>query len=186
MNPLSEKEKMLAGQLYNAGDPQLTNERNHAHILCQQYNQLNFLDYSGRKRILTELFASFEEPLTIEPPFYCDYGKNIQLGKNVYMNTNCVILDVNRVKIGDDTKFGPYVQLYSATHPLDPDLRKTGDELGLPITIGNNVWIGGGAIICPGISIGDDSVIGAGSIVTKNVPTRVYAAGNPCKVIKKL
>ena len=87
MNPLSEKEKMLAGQLYNAGDPQLTKERNHAHILCQQYNQLNFLDYSGRKRILTELLASFKEPLTIEPPFYCDYGKNIQLGKNVYMNT---------------------------------------------------------------------------------------------------
>ena len=186
MNPLSEKDKMLAGQLYNAGDPQLTKERNNAHILCQKYNQLNFLDYSGRHRILTELLASFAEPLTIEPPFYCDYGKNIHLGKNVYMNTNCVILDVNTVKIGDYTKFGPYVQLYSATHPMEPELRKTGDELGLPITIGNNVWIGGGVIIGADISIGDDSVIGAGSIVTKNIPKRVFVAGNPCKIIKKL
>ena len=108
------------------------------------------------------------------------------MGTNVYMNTNCVILDVNTVKIGDNTKFGPFVQLYSATHPLDPEIRKTGKELGLPISIGNNVWIGGGVIISPDISIGDNSVIGTSSVVTKDIPARVFATGNPCKIIKKL
>ncbi len=186
MNSLTEKEKMLAGKLYNAGDPQLTKERNKAHILCQQYNQLNFLDDNGRKQILKQLLTSFEDPITIEPPFFCDYGKNICIGKNVYMNTNCIILDVNKVSIGDNTMFGPLVQIYTASHPIDPELRKKGDELGFAITIGKNVWIGGGAIICPGVSIGDDTVIGAGAIVTKDIPSRVFAAGNPCKVIKNL
>jgi len=182
----SEKEKMLAGKLYNAGDPELTKERNNAHILCQQYNQLNFLDYDGRKRILEELLGSFEEPITIEPPFYCDYGKNIQLGKNIYMNTNCVILDVNIIKIGDNSKFGPFVQLYSASHPLEPEIRIKRHELGFPITIGENVWIGGGVMINPGVTIGDHSVIGTGSVITKDIPPKVFAAGNPCKLIKKL
>ncbi|MBN1802233.1 MAG: sugar O-acetyltransferase [Candidatus Lokiarchaeota archaeon] len=186
MSPETEKNKMLTGKLYNANDPELVKERESARDLCQEYNTIKFSDHVARNAILKELFGESSDPLTIEPPFTCDYGSNIFAGKGVYMNLNCVILDCNIVRIGDDTLMGPNVQVYCATHPLEPELRRQGLELSLPVSIGKNVWIGGNAVICPGISIGNDSVIGPGSIVIKSIPSGVFAAGNPCKVIKHL
>ena len=122
----------------------------------------------------------------IEPPFYCDYGSNITLGDNVFFNFNCVVLDVTPVVIGSRVLFGPAVQIYAATHPLSAAERRSGLEAGKPVEIGDDVWVGGGAIICPGVQIGPESVIGAGSVVTRNIPARVLAAGNPCRVIREL
>ena len=138
-----------------------------------------------RRRILIELFGRGGDTAWLQPPFYCDYGSNIHLGERVYFNFNCVVLDVCRVIIGDFTLFGPAVQIYTATHPMAPELRRK-QEFGKPVTIGADVWVGGGAIICPGVTIGPRTVIGAGSVVTRDVPERVFAAGNPCRVVKKL
>lgn len=182
----TEKEKMLAGELYNAGDPQLVEERRRARRLTREYNSTTEDEWDRRKKILKELIGSFEGFLAIEPPFYCDYGSNIHCGKNVFFNFNCIVLDVNRVEIGDNVLFGPNVQIYSATHPVDYKERSTGLELGKPIKIGSGVWVGGSAVICPGVTIGDRTVIGAGSVVTKDIPSGVFAAGNPCKVIRVL
>ncbi len=186
MTAQTEKEKMLLGNLYNANDPELVKERQMARMLCQEYNNTKFNDSFSHDAILKKLLAKFVDPLTIEPPFTCDYGSNIFLGKGVYMNTNCVILDCNTVEIGDGALLGPNVQVYCASHPLEPELRKQGRELALPVIIGKNAWIGGNTVVCPGTSIGEDSVIGPGSIVIKNIPSRVFAAGNPCKVIRKI
>jgi maltose O-acetyltransferase len=122
----------------------------------------------------------------LQPPFFCDYGSNIHLGKKVFFNFNCVVLDVCEVRIGDRTMFGPAVQVYAATHPLDAAERSSGRELGKPVVIGADVWVGGGAVICPGVTIGDRAVIGAGAVVTRDVPAGVFAAGNPCRVIKTI
>ncbi len=181
----SEKEKMLAGKLYDATDPELSEMRKSTRDLLKIIN--NPLSNSEAIKIsFSKLFGGAKSEPWIEPPFFCDYGKNIFLGEKVYFNFNCVILDVNTVKIGNEVLFGPNVQIYTASHPLDWKTRASGLELGKPITIGNNVWIGGGAIILPGVNIGDRAVIGAGSVVTKNIPSDVFAAGNPCKVIKDL
>lgn len=181
----SEKEKMLAGELYIAADKELTAERNRARKLILAYNRTMPDDMETRNNILAQLIKA-RGALYIEPPFYCDYGYNIEAGENFYANFNCVILDVNSVKIGDNVLLGPNVQIYTATHPLDPDARLTGKELARPVVIGDNVWIGGGAIICPGVRIGDHSTIGPGSVVTRDIPDRVFAAGNPCKIIRVL
>ena len=182
----SDKEKMLAGELYNAQDPELTEERNRARKLVKQFNETSPGDNSLRNFILTELFGKAGKNLQIEPPFFCDYGTNISLGENVFFNFNCVVLDVMPVTIGDSVLFGPNVQLYTATHPLNWQERASGLEAGVAITIGSNVWIGGSVVICPGVSIGEHSVIGAGSVVTRSIPANVFAAGNPCRVIKNL
>ncbi len=182
----TEKEKMLAGELYNPADSHLCDERSHARMLCKKYNDSFDEEVLLRKEILRELIGGYGKGLVIEPPFYCDYGSNITVGEKVYFNFNCVVLDVNRVNIGSNTLFGPNVQIYTATHPLDYKVRKEMLESGKPITIGEDVWIGGGVIICPGVSIGDHCVIGAGSVVTKDIPSDTVAAGNPCKVIKQL
>lgn len=176
---------MLAGELYNALDPELTRERQRCRDLCQLFNESREAEQEKRRRLLTELFG-YETDVWIQPPFFCDYGTNISLGKKVYFNFNCVILDVMLVQIGDHVLLGPAVQIYTAVHPLDAETRRGGLEFAKPISIGNDVWIGGGAILCPGVSIGARSVIGAGSVVTRSVPADVFAAGNPCRVIRSL
>jgi len=181
----TEKQKMLAGELYDPGDPQLIAERRRCRELLKLLNDSREGQDEERQRLLAELFGRTTDAW-IQPPFYCDYGTNISLGAKVCFNFNCVVLDVMPVTIGDNVLFGPAVQLYTATHPINAAERRTGLELAKPISIGSDVWIGGGTIICPGVTIGDRSVIGAGSVVTRSIPTDVTAAGNPCRVIRSL
>lgn len=181
----SEREKMLAGELYNPLDPELAAARVRARDLCQDLNATREADEAARRQILSELFGRGGDSVWMQPPFYCDYGAHIHLGERVFFNFNCVVLDVCRVTIGDYTLFGPAVQIYTATHPMNAALRRQ-QEFGKPITIGRDVWVGGGAIICPGVTIGDRTVIGAGSVVTKDVPAGVFAAGNPCRVVREI
>lgn len=181
----TEKEKMLAGELYDPFDPQLTAERARCRDLCLALNATREEQKEERLSLLTALFGR-ETDAWIQPPFFCDYGKNITLGRKVFFNFNCVVLDVMPVTIGNHTLFGPAVQIYTATHPLDAAERRRGLESARPIVIGSDVWIGGGAIICPGVTIGDRSVIGAGSVVTRDIPADVIAAGNPARVLRSL
>ena len=181
----SERDKMLAGELYDPMDPELATARVRARDLCQALNATRESEEAERRRILTELFGSGGRQVWMQPPFYCDYGSNIHLGERVFFNFNCVVLDVCAVHVGDFTLFGPAVQIYTATHPLEAELRRT-REFAKPITIGSDVWVGGAAVICPGVTIGSRSVIGAGSVVTRDIPDDVFAAGNPCRVIRSL
>lgn len=183
---MTEKEKMLSGKLYNATDKELSEDRYNARLKFQKINSLGEENAKERDKIFKELFGKTGKGLWIEPPFYCDYGYNIKLGNKVFMNFNCCILDVMEVNIGNNVFFGPNVQIYTATHPLDAKTRNSLLENAKPINIGNSVWIGGGAIICPGVSIGDGSVIAAGAVVVKNVPPNVLVGGNPAKVIKEI
>ncbi|MBW3539391.1 MAG: sugar O-acetyltransferase [Planctomycetes bacterium] len=180
-----EREKMLAGELYDPLDPQLVRDRERARNLCHDLNATREAQQDERRRIARELFGAGREDVWIQPPFYCDYGSNILLGTKCFFNFNCVVLDVCLVRIGDYSLFGPAVQIYAATHPLDAELRRR-QEFGRPVEIGSDVWVAGGAIICPGVRIGSRSVIGAGSVVTRDVPDGVFAAGNPCRVIRDL
>lgn len=182
----SEKEKSLTGELYDASDPELTEERRRTRLLTKLFNDSRDDETELRENILRELFGKTGVGLYIEPPFFCDYGSNITVGDKVFFNFNCVVLDVAQVTIGSNVLFGPNVQIYAATHPLDWKIRAAWLELGKPVTIGSDVWVGGGTIICPGVTIGDRTVIGAGSVVTKDIPSDVLAAGNPCRVIKSL
>jgi len=182
----SEKEKMLAGELYDPYDAELAAARSRARRLLQALNATREDEAAKRHRLLAELLPHAGAGLSIQPPFYCDYGSNITLGENVYFNFNCVILDVAPVNIGSRVLFGPAVQVYAATHPLGVEARRSGLELGRSIEIGDDVWIGGGSVLCPGCRIGDGSVIGAGSVVTKEIPALVLAAGNPCRVIRAI
>jgi maltose O-acetyltransferase len=181
----TERQKMLAGEPYDPMNPELIAARERARDLCQSLNATRERDGEERRRILTELFAAGGESAWIQPPFFCDYGTNIELGERVYFNFNCVVLDVCSVKIGSFTLFGPAVQIYAATHPLDAEQRRR-EESGKPVEIGSDVWVGGGAIILPGVRVGSRSVIGAGSVVTRDVPEGVLAAGNPCRVIREI
>ena len=184
--PLSEREKMLADQPYRSSDPELVQARQRARLLTARFNATSPLDPEQRHTILRDLLGGVGAGVWIEPPFQCDYGVNIHLGSGVYLNFNCVILDCNRVEVGANCKFGPGVQIYTAYHPLDPTERASGLEMAAPIRIGENAWIGGGVIIGPGIEIGADTVVGAGSVVTRDLPARVVAVGNPCRVIREL
>ncbi|QDT52260.1 Maltose O-acetyltransferase [Caulifigura coniformis] len=181
----SERDKMLAGELYDPLDPELCTLRDRARDLCQDLNATREAQHAERRRILLDLFGAGGDSVWLQPPFFCDYGGNIRLGKKCFFNFNCIVLDVCQVTVGDFTLFGPAVQIYTATHPLDATLRRT-QESGRPITIGSDVWVGGGAIINPGVTIGSRTVIGAGSIVTRDIPDDVFAAGNPCRVIRSL
>ena len=181
----SEREKMLAGELYNALDPELVTARNRARDLCQALNRSREEDVEERRRILQDLFGRGGDTVWMQPPFYCDYGSNIELGERVFFNFNCVVLDVCTVRIGSFTLFGPAVQIYTPLHPLDAQLRRR-EEYGRPIEIGADVWVGGGAIILPGVHIGARAVIGAGSVVTRDVPEATFAAGNPCRAIRSI
>lgn len=181
----SEKEKMLAGELYDPLDEELRRERQRCRDLCKLLNDSREDQSEERRRIITELFG-YPNDAWIQPPFFCDYGYNIALGEKVFFNFDCVVLDVMRVEIGDNVLFGPAVQVYTATHPMSAAERRTWRELARPVTIGSDVWVGGGAIICPGVTIGDRTVIGAGSVVTRPIPSDVFAAGNPCRVVRPL
>lgn len=183
---MTEKEKMLGEKMYDPMDPELVEERLKARLLFQEINQLNDKDKQKRDTLFYKLLKNAKEGLWIEPPFYCDYGYNIKAGKNLFMNFNCCILDVAEVKIGDNCMMGPNVQIYTATHPLKIDKRNSGREFAKGIVIGDNVWIGGQAIINPGVTIGNGVVIGAGSVVTKSFPDHVFIAGNPAKIIKSI
>lgn len=181
----SEREKMLAGELYHPHDPELIQARIRARDLCQDLNATREDDQEVRRSILKELFGQGGDSVWMQPPFFCDYGANILLGERVFFNFNCVVLDVCEVKIGSFTLFGPSVQIYTATHPMNSELRRK-QEFSKPIEIGSDVWVGGGAIICPGVKIGSKTVIGAGSVVTRNIPEGAFAAGNPCRVIREI
>ena len=177
---------MLSGAMYNPLDPTLMMERKAAKLLFQEINSLNENHKEKRTQLLYTLFGRAGKNLWVEPPFYCDYGYNISVGYNVFMNYNCCILDVMPVNIGDRVMLAPNVQIYTATHPLQAKERNSGKEFAKPISIGNDVWIGGGAIICPGVTIGDGAVIGAGAVVTKDVPDHVFVGGNPARIIKDI
>jgi maltose O-acetyltransferase len=176
---------MLAGELYDPMDPELVAARARARNLCQDLNATREHEEAERRRLLVALFGTGGDEVWMQPPFFCDYGSNIHLGKRVFFNFNCVVLDVCAVRIGDFSLFGPSVQIYTATHPLEAELRRT-REFAKPVTIGSDVWVGGAAVICPGVSIGSRSVIGAGSVVTRDIPDGVFAAGNPCRVVREL
>ena len=181
----SEREKMVAGALYDPMDPELVAGRERARDLCAALNATREGEQSERHRVLMELFGAGGDSVWMQPPFFCDYGSNIELGERVFFNFNCVVLDVCPVRIGDFTLFGPGVQILTPVHPLNAAMRRR-QEYGKPVEIGADVWVGGGALILAGVSIGSRSVIGAGSVVTRDVPEGVLAAGNPCRVIREI
>jgi maltose O-acetyltransferase len=181
----TERQKMLAGELYDPMDPELVAARERARDLCGALNATREAEQEERRRLLRELFGAGGDTVWMQPPFHCDYGANIELGERVFFNFNCVVLDVCPVKIGSFTLLGPAVQIYTPLHPFDAELRRR-QEFGKPVEIGSDVWVGGGAIILPGVRVGSRSVIGAGSVVTRDVPEGVLAAGNPCRVIRDL
>jgi maltose O-acetyltransferase len=181
----TEREKMLAGELYDPLDPELVAARTRARDLCQSLNATREAEEEVRRRILVDLFGKGGDTVWMQPPFFCDYGSNISLGTRVFFNFNCIVLDVCAVTIGDFCLFGPAVQIYTPMHPLNAELRRR-EEFGKPVEIGSDVWVGGGAIILPGVKIGACSVIGAGSVVTRDVPANTFAAGNPCRVVREI
>ena len=184
---MSEEEKMLAGEIYDASyDKELLEKRILAKDLCQKFNSCEAKQMEEKKKILERLFQKEIDIIGIEPNFYCDYGFNIHLGKNFYSNHNLVILDANKVEFGDNVFVGPNCGFYTSGHPLDYEIRNKGLEYAKSIKVGNNVWIGGNVCVLPGVSIGDNVVIGAGSVVNKDIPSNCVAVGNPCKVIKKM
>lgn len=183
---MTEKEKMLSGQLYNPNDKELIDERHRARLIFQRINAMDDGEKKERNKLFGELMGRSVKGLWIEPPFFCDYGTNIKFGKNVFMNFNCCVLDVMEVKMGNNVMIGPNVQIYTATHPIDAKTRSSWLEYAKPVQIGNDVWIGGGAIICPGVSIGNGVVIAAGAVVTKDVQDSVLVGGNPARFIKHI
>ena len=183
---MTELERMLSGKLYNSSDKTLVEMRKIAAKRIDQFNHSSYEEGKNRKQILHELLGKSGEHLYINQPFYCDYGTNISVGKNFFANYNCVFLDVARITIGDDVMLGPNVSLYTAGHPIDAEVRVSLLEFGYPITIKDRVWIGGNTVINPGVTIGENTIIGSGSVVTKDIPANVIAAGNPCKVIRQI
>lgn len=184
---MTEKEKAAKGLIYDANyDTLLVGERKKAEGIIFEYNQLSPLQEAKRKHLLKSFLGKTGENFIILPPFYCDYGYNIEIGENFFSNMNFVILDGAKVRIGNDVFIAPNVGIYTAGHPLDAEQRRKGLEYAYPVTIGNNVWIGAQACILPGVSIGDNTVIGAGSVVTKDIPANVLAVGNPCKVLRPI
>lgn len=180
----SQKERMLAGEPYTAADPELEADAARAAALLHAYNASDPADGEARRALLGRLLGAMGEGCVIRPPFHCDYGANIRLGRGVFMNFGCVVLDVTTVEIGELTQIGPAVQIYAADHPRDPALRRRMLESGRPVRIGANVWIGGGAILLPGVTVGDDAVIGAGAVVTRDVPAGTTVAGNPARPVR--
>lgn len=184
---MSEKGKMLSGILYNANyDEELIQERITVKDKCFEYNNIKPSNIKYRNKLIKNILGKTKNKFIIEQPFMCDYGYNIKIGENFYANHNLIILDGNTVEFGDNVFIAPNCSFYTAGHPLDFSIRNEGLEYAKPIKVGNNVWIGGNVVVLPGVTIGDNSVIGAGSVVTKDIPSNVVAVGNPCKVIKHL
>ncbi|MBZ9606743.1 sugar O-acetyltransferase [Clostridium estertheticum] len=183
---MNEQQKMLNGEIYNAYDEDLVLLRNKARHLTKLYNNTDPEETIERINIIKKLLGEIGDNFEIEPPFHCDYGTNIKIGENFYANFNFLVLDDGPVKIGHDVLCAPNVSIFTATHLIDPKLRPKNADYTKAVTIGNNVWIGGGSIINPGVTIGDNSVIGSGSVVTKNIPANVIAVGNPCRIIKNI
>ena len=184
---MTEKQKRDQQELYNpVSDEQLMKELIRAKDMCFKYNSLSPLDTDNRNAIIKDLFGATGENFSIMPYFWCDYGYNIEIGENFFANHNCVMLDCAKIKFGDNVLIGPDCGFYTAGHPIKISERNTGREYSKPITVGNNVWIGGGVKVMPGVTIGDNCVIGAGSVVTRNIPSNVIAVGNPCKVYRNL
>ncbi len=182
----SEREKMLAGEGYTALDAELGEMNARGQELLYRFNSSHPSNIDERDEFIRQLFGSVGINCLVKQPFFCDYGNHIFVGDNFFANYDCVILDGNEVRIGNDVMFAPKVQIYTAYHPLEPEIRRTLIEYAAPIIIGDDVWIGGGAIICPNVEIGAGTTIGAGSVVTKSIPPRVFAAGNPCRVIREI
>jgi maltose O-acetyltransferase len=182
----TNRERMLAGDQYIAVDPDLARESNRAATLIAEFNATAGDDHAGRQRILRELLGSVGEGTVVRPPFRCDYGYQTHIGARTFANWGLVALDVGRITIGDDVQIGPNVQLLTATHPVEPEPRRAKWEGSQPIVIGNNVWLGGGVIVCPGVTIGENTVVGAGAVVTRDLPANVVAVGNPARVIRSL
>lgn len=182
----TEREKMMSGELFDSADSELVDLRLAARLVLSPYNASPHGDAELRQKLLSDLLGYVPDKLYIEPPFYCDYGFNIHVGSNVYMNFNCTILDIAPVTIGNNVLIGPGVHIYAVNHPLDPVERRSWLEYGKPVSIGDDCWIGGGSIIVPGVSIGNGVTVGAGSVVTSNVPDNVLVVGNPARVIKFL
>lgn len=185
MNQFSGGVKMLAGELYDPFDPELVARRTRARDLCQALNATSEGATAERRSILRDLFEDGGDSVWMQPPFYCDYGENIRLGERVYFNFNCVVLDVCPVTIGDYTLFGPAVQIYAPLHPFNSAARRR-QEYGKPVDIGSDVWVGGGAMLLAGVTVGERAVIGAGSVVTRDIPAGVFAAANPCRVLRAI
>ncbi len=183
---MNHKERMLAELPYRSWLDGLPDEHLAAKKKCYEYNNLDPEDREGEIRIIKELFAKTGDWFKIEQPFHCDYGYNIEVGEWFFANYNFVVLDVGKVRIGDDVQIAPNVSIYTAGHPIHPDSRKSGYEYGIGVTIGDNVWIGGNTCIMPGVTIGNNVVIGAGSVVTKDIPDNMIAVGNPCKVVREI
>lgn len=184
---MTEKEKMLAGEIYDANyNEELEKERLYAKDLCFEYNNIKPSNTEERNKIMKQILGKTGNFFRIEQPFMCDYGYNIEIGENFYANHNLIILDGNKVKFGDNVFIAPNCGFYTAGHPVDVERRNKGLEYAKPIEIGNNVWIGGNVIVLPGVKIGDNTVIGAGSVVNKDIPANVVAVGNPCRVIKQI
>lgn len=189
----TEREKMLDGETYDSRDPELLELYHRARLLILDYNTCNSRDLEKRNKLLIQLLGKVEKGVWIEAPFFCDYGVNIEIGENTFVNTNCLFLDDNKIKIGKNGLIAPYVQIYTATHPLKAADRiyQNGDITRYhtstkPVTIGDNVWIGGNSVIFPGVTIGNNVTIGAGSVVTQDIPDNFLAFGNPCKVVRAL
>lgn len=176
---------MIAGELYDAFDPELVALRGRARALCRELNGSAPSDEETRRAILQTLFGAGGDTALVQPPFHCDYGSNIRLGARVFFNFNCVVLDVCEVRVGDFAQFGPGVQILTPLHPMDAALRRV-QEFGRPVEIGADVWVGAGALILPGVRIGARTVVGAGSVVTRDLPAAVFAAGNPCRVVRAI
>ena len=183
---MTEREKMLAGEIYDACDAELLKDLNAVKVLCQQYNNLLPTDFEARNTMLQQMLGQADKDTFINQPFFCDYGRHIRVGKRFFANFGLTVLDEAFVTIGDDCFVGPGVHIYTACHSTDPSERATRKEWAEPVTIGNNVWIGGNVTILPGVTIGDNCTIGAGSVVTRSIPAGTIAAGNPAKVIKQI
>lgn len=183
---MTEKEKMLAGELYDSGEKELDKDRTRVKSLCFAYNNLPPSKMKKRNKIMRKILGKIKDTCLIEQPFICDYGYNIEIGKRFYSNHNLTILDCNKVFFGDNVLIGPNCSFYTAGHPIDLQGRKSTLEFAKPIIVGNNVWFGGNVTVLPGVTIGDNSIIGAGSVVNKDIPSNVVAVGNPCKVIRQI
>jgi maltose O-acetyltransferase len=180
----SERAKMLSGALYRGSDPELVTAQVRAHRLLERFNQSDPANLPARRELLGQLFGRMGEGVTVRPRFACDYGSNIAVGRDVFINFDCVFLDCAAITLGDDVQVAPGVHLYTAEHPVEPTLRRKGLEYALPITLGDDVWLGGGVIVCPGVTVGEGTAVGAGSVVIRDLPPFVVAAGNPCRVLR--